>query len=410
MSSKAVVLVDFDNVFSTLWELDGEAAFRFASDPDGWLSSLSERYIADKPRRWLVARCYFNPGGWVHAPGEPRDRLYFSRFRIGLVRAGFDVVDCPSVSRGGKNAADIRIVIDALDLLGHRTRFDEFVIASGDSDFMPLLQRIRAEDRRTTVVSPGYLAAAYSASADRIVDFDALRELLRARDANAVLQPPVGTVAQTDGVDYSLIGFADFVQRRHLEAVAPLELAVLARDVDRALPSARADEWGGRGSFLKAVMALDLPHARFSQHHLWDEERHQAPVGTVSDHDEDLPSAVALIVGSLDVPRLSRVQWPKVFDAIAKYADSHRFNLTEASAWCRDSLSDDGLKISRLRIGFVIRGVQFGGLRLDAATSPRPDDVGRAFLASVIARAASLGIPLDEEAERSIAEWFGLRD
>ena len=409
MSNKAVVLVDFDNVFSTLWELDGEAAFRFASDPDGWLRSLSERYLNDGPRRWLVARCYFNPSGWVHAPGEPRDRLYFSRFRIGLVRAGFDVVDCPSISRGGKNAADIRIVIDALDLLGHRTRFDEFVIASGDSDFMPLLQRIRAEDRRTTVVSPGYLAAAYSASADRIIDFDALRELLRPDDADAVVQPPAGTDAQTD-VDYGPTDFADFVRRRYLEAGAPLEMAALARDVDRALPSARADEWGGRGSFLKAVMALDLPHARFSQHHLWDEERHQAPPGTVGDHDEDLPSAVALIVRSLDVPRLSRVQWPKVFETIATYADSHQFNLTEASAWCRDSLSDDGLRISRVRIGFVIRGVQFGGLRLDAATSPTPDDVGRAFLASVIARAASLGILLDEEAERAIAEWFVLRD
>ncbi|KQN90731.1 hypothetical protein ASE90_16645 [Sphingomonas sp. Leaf67] len=115
-------------------------------------------------------------------------------------------------------------IIDALDLLGHRTRFDEFVIASGDSDFMPLLQRIRAEDRRTTIVSPGYLAAAYSASADRVVDFDALRELLRSRDADAVLKPPVGTVAQTDGVDYGSIDFADFVRRRYLEAVAPLAM------------------------------------------------------------------------------------------------------------------------------------------------------------------------------------------
>ncbi len=410
MPNKAVVLVDFDNVFSTLWDLDGEAAFRFASDPDGWLRSLGERYLNDAPRRWLVARCYFNPGGWVPAPGEPRERLYFSRFRIGLVRAGFDVVDCPSVSRSGKNAADIRIVIDALELLGHRTHFDEFVIASGDSDFTPLLQRIRAEDRRTTIVSPGYLAAAYSASADRIVDFDAIRELLRAGDADAVVQPPAGNDAQTAAVDYGPLDFADFVRRRYREAGAPLEMAALARDVDLALPTARADDWGGRGSFLKAVMALELPHARFSKHHLWDDERHQSPPGTVNDHYEELPPVVALIVRSLDVPRLSHVQWPKVFETIAKYASSHQFNLTEASAWCRDSLSAEGLKISRLRIGFVIRGVQFGGLRLDAATSPTPDDVGRAFLTSVIARAASLGIPLDEDAERTIAEWFGLRD
>ncbi|MDR3401567.1 MAG: NYN domain-containing protein, partial [Chthoniobacter sp.] len=153
MPARCAIFVDFDNVFTTLWGLDRNAALRFASEPADWLQVLANSCLTGEPRRWLVARCYLNPAGYAPTPGEANDRLYFSRFRPSLVRAGFEVIDCPVVSRGGKNAADIRMVVDALDLLGHRTHFDEFVLASGDSDFTPLLQRLRAEDRRITIIS-----------------------------------------------------------------------------------------------------------------------------------------------------------------------------------------------------------------------------------------------------------------
>ena len=408
MTIRSAILVDFDNVFTTLWDLDKDAAGRFAADPSGWLQSLSERYLNDGPRRWLVARCYFNPGGSVPAPGEPRDRLYFSRFRVGLVRAGFDVVDCPSVSRGGKNAADIRMVIDALDLLSHRTRFDEFVIASGDSDFTPLLQRFRAEDRRTTIMSPGFLPAAYSAFADRVVDYEALQQLFTPADAGPIPEPPVGATERVNDAGDGYTEFAELVRRRYSEASGPVELTALASDVDRAVPQVRANGWLGRGSFSKAVMALELSHVRFSQHHLWDEERHQPPAGTTADNDAELPTAVALLTRSLELPRISREDWPKVFDAISAFAGSHQFNLTEATRWCRDTLASKDTKVARVSIGYVVRGVQFGGLRLDATTTPTPGDVGGAFLTSVMERAASLAIPLDENAERTVADWFGL--
>ena len=405
MTMKCVVLVDFDNVFSTLWDLDRDAAERFATDPSDWLQSLSEKYLNDGQRRWLVARCYFNPGGSVPAPGEPRERVFFSRYRAGLVRAGFDVVDCPSIARGGKNAADIRIVIDALDMLTHRTRFDEFVIASGDSDFTPLLQRLRAEDRRTTIVSPGFLAAAYSASADRVVDYEALRQLLKTTDADPIAAP---TANASDGVT-GPVQFAELIRRRYSEASGPLGMARLAMDVDRSMPQARANGWMGRGSFSKAVMALDLPHVRFSQHHLWDEERHQPPPAATADEDAELPPAIALLTTGLDLPRISQEDWPKVFEAISAYAGSHQFNLTEATRWCRDTLARDGTTIARVSIGYVVRGVQLGGLRLDASAAPTPAVVGAAFQASLLERAASLAIPVDEDAERTVADWLGLQ-
>jgi hypothetical protein len=52
--------------------------------------------------------------------------------------------------------------------------------------------------------------------------------------------------------------------------------------------------------------------------------------------------------------------------------------------------------------------VQFGGLRLDGAGRPTPEEVGRAFLSSVLDRAALMTLPLDEEGERKVGEWLGL--
>ena len=408
MTAKSAIFVDFDNVFSTLWDLDKEAAERFASEPGDWLQSLTSAHLNDAPRRWLVARCYLNPNGYVNAPGEQRDRRYFSGYRVGLVHAGFDVVDCPPLARGGKNAADIRIVIDAMSLLEHRSRFDEFVIASGDSDFTPLLQRLRTEDRRTTIVSPGFLAAAYAASADRVVDYDALQRILRAATATIEAVPPKAPVEHDgDGKPDDRHGrFAELVQRRYSEASRPLPLAALALEIDRAVPEARAGAWFGRGSFSKALMSLDLMNARFSSHHMWDDDRHQPPSST-SDKTAELPSAVALLVRGLDLPRIGRDDWPKVFEAISTYAASHDFNLTEASRWCRDWLSDRGLHIARIAIGYVIRGVQIGGLSLSQDTAVTPEQVGDAFLTSVLDRASSSSIPLDAEAESTIRNWFG---
>jgi len=60
---------------------------------------------------------------------------------------GVDLVDVPPSTRAGKNGADVRLVIDALELCYLREHIDTFVIASGDSDFCPLAYKLRENDR-----------------------------------------------------------------------------------------------------------------------------------------------------------------------------------------------------------------------------------------------------------------------
>lgn len=66
---------------------------------------------------------------------------------------GFELIDVPSSTRAGKNGADVRLVIDALELAYLRAHIDTFVIASGDSDFCPLAYKLREMGR--TVIGMG---------------------------------------------------------------------------------------------------------------------------------------------------------------------------------------------------------------------------------------------------------------
>jgi uncharacterized LabA/DUF88 family protein len=60
---------------------------------------------------------------------------------------GVELVDVPPSTQAGKNGADVRLIIDALELSYLREHIDTFVIASGDSDFCPLAYKLRENDR-----------------------------------------------------------------------------------------------------------------------------------------------------------------------------------------------------------------------------------------------------------------------
>ncbi|MCA9594507.1 MAG: NYN domain-containing protein [Myxococcales bacterium] len=64
-----------------------------------------------------------------------------------LHEAGFELIEIPHVSYSGKNSADIRLVVDALDLCYTKGHVDMFAVVSGDSDFSPLVNKLRENDK-----------------------------------------------------------------------------------------------------------------------------------------------------------------------------------------------------------------------------------------------------------------------
>ena len=67
----------------------------------------------------------------------------YREFKAGMHEASFELIEIPHVRQSGKNSADIRMVVDALDLCYTKSHVDAFVIISGDSDFSPLVSKLR---------------------------------------------------------------------------------------------------------------------------------------------------------------------------------------------------------------------------------------------------------------------------
>jgi len=71
----------------------------------------------------------------------------YKEFKAGMHEAAFELIDIPHVRQSGKNSADIRMVVDALDLCYTKAHVDTFVIVSGDSDFSPLVSKLRENNK-----------------------------------------------------------------------------------------------------------------------------------------------------------------------------------------------------------------------------------------------------------------------
>ncbi len=67
----------------------------------------------------------------------------YKEFKLAMHEAAFELIEIPHTRQSGKNSADIRMVVDALDLCYTKEHIDTFVIISGDSDFSPLVSKLR---------------------------------------------------------------------------------------------------------------------------------------------------------------------------------------------------------------------------------------------------------------------------
>jgi len=77
----------------------------------------------------------------------------YKEFKAPMHQASFELIEIPHVRQSGKNSADIRLVVDALDLCYTKAHVDTFVIVSGDSDFSPLVSKLRENNK--TVIGVG---------------------------------------------------------------------------------------------------------------------------------------------------------------------------------------------------------------------------------------------------------------
>ena len=96
--------------------------------------------------------------------------MIYSKYRPYWTRAGFRVIDCPSLTQRGKSSTESTWCWTQWMPLAGAAHIEEFFVASADADFTSLVQRFRAADRMTTVIAAGAVAFAYREMADSVVE------------------------------------------------------------------------------------------------------------------------------------------------------------------------------------------------------------------------------------------------
>ena len=121
------------------------------------------------------------------------DWARYKEFKASMHEASFELIEIPHVRVSGKNSADIRMVVDALDLCYTKAHVDTFVIISGDSDFSPLVSKLRENNK--TVIGVGVKNSTSDlliANCDEFISYDDLVKPPRARRKARVAAPTNG--------------------------------------------------------------------------------------------------------------------------------------------------------------------------------------------------------------------------
>src|SRR6476469_3538898 len=172
----------------------------------------------------------------------------YKAFKRGLHEAAFELIEIPHVRQSRKNSADIRMVVDALDLCYTKSHVDTFVIISGDSDFSPLVSKLR--ENAKTVIGVGVKKSTsdlFIGNCDEFIYYDDL-----VRGDQAKKRRPSAPAAPAAKVP------AD--RENSLSVDRALDL--LTRTID-ALRAERGEDYPIRGSLVK--QAIKRQHPGFNE-------------------------------------------------------------------------------------------------------------------------------------------------
>ena len=131
----------------------------------------------------------------------------YKTFKADLHEAAFELIEIPHLRQSGKNSADIRMVVDALDLCYTKGHVNTFVIISGDSDFSPLVSKLR--ENAKTVIGVGVKNSTsdlFLNNCDEFIYYDDLVRKERSRRRHSAAGPasrPTATSPEAKGPDVS---------------------------------------------------------------------------------------------------------------------------------------------------------------------------------------------------------------
>ncbi|QCP54691.1 NYN domain-containing protein [Trinickia violacea] len=175
----------------------------------------------------------------------------YKGFKASMHEASFELIEIPHVRQSGKNSADIRLVVDALDLCYTKSHVDTFVIISGDSDFSPLVSKLRENAKKVIGVGvKNSTSDLLVANCDEFIFYDDLvREQQRAIATREAREASASAKRPADGDKHA---------KQKLEARKAQAIAIAVETFD-ALASERGESGKIWASVLKSAIKRRKP-------------------------------------------------------------------------------------------------------------------------------------------------------
>jgi len=177
----------------------------------------------------------------------------YKEFKAVMHDAAFELIEIPHTRQSGKNSADIRMVVDALDLCYTKEHIDSFVIVSGDSDFSPLVSKLRENNK--TVIGVGVKSSTSDllmSNCDEFIFYDDLvRDVESSRQRRR--KAPVRKKAATRKSNSQQVDVAKAEDDKMDEAIA------LVMETAEALYAERGDRDKLWGSMVKQALKRRRP-------------------------------------------------------------------------------------------------------------------------------------------------------
>lgn len=159
----------------------------------------------------------------------------YKEYKPAMHEAAFELIEIPHTRQSGKNSADIRMVVDALDLCYTKDHIDTFVIISGDSDFSPLVSKLR--ENAKLVIGVGIRSSTSDLLMSNCDEFLFYDDLVKAQKSKRTRKKPPRKKSSS--------GKADKPQKEPTESDGLAEGLELVLETAEALIAERGDAvWG----------------------------------------------------------------------------------------------------------------------------------------------------------------------
>jgi uncharacterized protein (TIGR00288 family) len=260
----------------------------------------------------------------------------YKGFKAPMHEASFELIEIPHVRQSGKNSADIRMVVDALDLCYTKSHVDTFVLITGDSDFSPLVSKLRENNK--TVIGVGVKKSTSDlliANCDEFIYYDDLvrekpkRTATRSRGTartggRDVAEPPAPTVSPESQAT------APEAPATALETTAPEAQAVDAETQTPATKPAKAPRKSparsrrGAKAAVEPVAEVALPAETTASAEADNDNAHDGSDNGQRSEEQKKQEAIDLVMETIEAMAAERGPEDKIWGSMVKQALKRR--------------------------------------------------------------------------------------